>query len=294
MQPSNIDQAAGLRALSRPKPVKVIAIASGKGGVGKTNVAINLSVGLARLGRSALLLDADLGLANVDVLLGLQPAANIAEVLEGQLDLEDILIEGPAGLKILPAASGVSQLAELQPRQYAGLIDAFAGLPLPVDVMVVDTASGISSGVTSFCQAAHEVVVVVCDEPGSITDAYALIKVMSRERGVRRFQILCNSVQNAAHGETLFRTLLRACDKFLDVALTYYGMVPEDQALRRAVRRQQAVVECFPGSPSGRALKELALRADKWVVPSELNGQPAFFLERQLQQLRGSNAGVGR
>jgi flagellar biosynthesis protein FlhG len=283
MRRSRTDQAASLRALTEPQPVKVIAVTSGKGGVGKTNVAVNLSVGLARLGRSTLLLDADLGLANVDVLLGLQPAANISEVLNGRLDLEDVLVDGPAGLRIVPAASGISDLAELQPRQYAGLIDAFAALPLPVDVMVVDTATGIGRGVTGFCQAAHEVVVVVCDEPGSITDAYALIKVMSRERGVRRFQVLCNNVRNSAHGESLFRTLLRACDRFLDVSLGYCGMVPEDPALRRSVRRQLAVVECYPGSPAGRAFKELALRADTWSVPRQVTGRPAFFLERQLE-----------
>src|SRR5690606_33399392 len=252
----------GLRALHAPRPVKVIAVASGKGGVGKTNVAVNLSVAFAGLGRSTLLLDADLGLANVDVLLGLQPTANIAEVLAGRLQLEDIVIEGPQGLRIVPAASGITEMVDMDPRRYAGLIDAFSVLPLPLDVMIVDTASGISREVTGFCQAAQDVVVVVCDEPGSITDAYALIKVMSRERDVRRFQVLCNNVRNAAHGEVLFRTLLRACDKFLEVTLNHFGTVPEDEALRRAVRRQHAVVDAYPGSPAGRAFKELALRAD--------------------------------
>ncbi|MBN1240830.1 MAG: MinD/ParA family protein [Gammaproteobacteria bacterium] len=278
-----------MRALAAHRPVKVIAVASGKGGVGKTNVAVNLAVGFSSLGRSTLLLDADLGLANVDVLLGLQPAANIAEVVSGRMDLEDILVDGPEGLKIVPAASGIAELADLDPRQYAGLVDAFSTLPLPLDVMIVDTASGISREVTGFCQAAHEVVVVLRDEPASITDAYALIKVMSRDRGVHRFQVLCNGVRDAAHGEALYRTLLRVCDKFLDVTLGYLGAVPEDAALRRAVRRQQAVVEAFPGSPSGRAFKELALRADKWSVPRQVTGRPAFFLERQLQVFRSSS-----
>jgi flagellar biosynthesis protein FlhG len=290
---ADLDQAAGLRALVRGKPVKVIAIASGKGGVGKTNVAVNLAIALARRGRRALLLDADLGLANVDVLLGLKPVATIAEVLAGRLDLEDILIEGPAGLKIVPAASGVAELAALDTRRYAGLIGAFAALPLDLDALVVDTAAGIGPGVTGFCQAADEVVVVVCDEPGSITDAYALMKVMSRERGVRRFQVLCNNVQTAADGEALFRTLLRACDRFLDVALSFCGTVPADEALRLAVRRQQAVVECYPGSRAGRAFKELAARADNWPEPNRVTGRPAFFLERQQECFRGLGQRTG-
>ncbi|MFO7287588.1 MAG: MinD/ParA family protein [Gammaproteobacteria bacterium] len=282
MQQSEQDQAAGLRALAARKPVKVIAVTSGKGGVGKTNVAVNLSISLAQRGRSSLLLDADLGLANVDVLLGLSPTANLAQVLDGTLALEDVLLEGPAGVKIVPAASGIAALADLDARQYGGLVSAFATLPYDVDFMVIDTASGIGRGVATFCQAADEVLVVVCDEPSSLTDAYALIKVLSRDRGVRDFRVLCNNVRNAAHGETLFRTLLRACDRFLDVRLDYFGMVPADEAVKRAVRRQQAVVECYPGSPAGRAFKELARRADNGEVPTDVPGRPAFFLERRV------------
>src|SRR5690606_17531930 len=163
-----------------------------------------------------------------------------------------------------------------------GLVSAFATLPYDVDFMVIDTASGIGRGVSTFCQAADEVLVVVCDEPSSLTDAYALIKVLSRDRGVRDFRVLCNNVRNAAHGETLFRTLLRACDRFLDVRLDYFGMVPADEAVKRAVRRQQAVVECYPGSPAGRAFKELARRADNGEVPVDVPGRPAFFLERRV------------
>lgn len=286
------DQAAGLRAMLRPKPVQVIAVTSGKGGVGKTNVAVNLGVALAVAGRRTLLLDADLGLANVDVLLGLQPTATLAQVLAGELELEDILLEGPAGLKILPSASGVSALAELGAPAQGGLIAAFSGLPMDLDVLVIDTATGIHGNVTGFCQAAHEVLVVVCDEPGSLTDGYALIKVLSRERGVRCFNIVCNNVTDPEHGERLFRTLARACDRFLDVGLRYCGAVPEDRALRRAVRRQQAVVECYPGSPSALALKKLARLADTWNVPASADGRPVFFLERQLGWRAGAAAAV--
>jgi len=169
-------------------------------------------------------------------------------------------------------------------RDQGGLISAFTELPFGIDVMIVDTAAGIDSLVMGFCQAAHEVLVVVCDEPASITDAYAVIKVLSRERGIRRFQVLCNRVKDTSQGAALFRKLFAVCERFLDVSLQHCGTVPEDPALGRAVRLQRAVVDGFPSSPSARAFKEVARRADNWSVPAMPSGQPAFFLERSLSQ----------
>lgn len=283
-QSETTDQANGLRRLVGGRGVKVIAVTSGKGGVGKTNVSVNLAVALAQRGRSTLLLDADLGLANVDVLLGLQPRANLASVMSGELDLEDVVVEGPAGVRIVPSASGVSAMVSMGARDQGGLISAFTELPFGIDVMIVDTAAGIDSLVMGFCQAAHEVLVVVCDEPASITDAYAVIKVLSRERGIRRFQVLCNRVKDTSQGAALFRKLFAVCERFLDVSLQHCGNVPEDPALGRAVRLQRAVVDGFPSSPSARAFKEVARRADNWSVPAMPSGQPAFFLERSLSQ----------
>ena len=274
------DQAMGLRRISGGRPVKVVAVTSGKGGVGKTNVSVNLAVAMAQRGQSTLLLDADLGLANVDVLLGLHPVANLAAVMRGELALEDIVLEGPAGVKIIPAASGLTEMVDLGARAHNGLISAFAGLPFAIDNLVVDTAAGIDSGVLDFCQAAHEVVVVVCDEPASITDAYAVIKVLSRQRDIRRFQVLCNKVESTDRGWELYRKLLAVCDRFLDVTLSHCANIPYDAVLRKAVRMQRAVVDSFPSSPSGIAFKELARRADTWKVPMESSGRPAFFHER--------------
>jgi flagellar biosynthesis protein FlhG len=282
-QPELHDQADGLRRMSARRPVKVIAVTSGKGGVGKTNVSVNLAVAMARMGRQTLLLDADLGLANADVMLGLRPHADLSQVLSGELDLEDILLEGPEGLWIVPAASGVSRMAQLSPLEQSGLISAFSTLPINVEVLVVDTAAGIDSRVLGFCQAAHEVLVVVCDEPASLTDAYALIKVLAQERNVKRFQILANAVNSPEHGRKLFEKLLAVCEKFLYMSVSYGGFVPEDVYLKRAVRAQKAVVQAYPSSPSARAFKELASRADNWPVSRETDGQPMFFLERVLQ-----------
>ena len=184
-----IDQADELRRVINPKPVKVIAVSSGKGGVGKTNVSVNLAVSLASSGKEVMLMDADLGLANVDVLLGLNPAYDLSHVISGERTLEEVIVEGPNNIKIVPGSSGISRMANITPAEQAGLVHAFSELGHVLDVLVVDTGAGISDSVVSFCSAAQEVIVVVCDEPASITDAYAFIKVMSREHGVERFQI---------------------------------------------------------------------------------------------------------
>ncbi|MFW5453180.1 MinD/ParA family protein [Thioalkalivibrio sulfidiphilus] len=273
--------------MNAPRPVQVIAVASGKGGVGKTNVSVNLSVALAQGGRSVMLMDADLGLANVDVLLGLQPRANLSHVLKGDLGLDEILVDGPAGITIVPAASGVARMAGLDPAEHVGIIRAFSELSRPVDVLIVDTAAGLHDSVLSFCRAVQEVLVVVCDEPASITDAYALIKVLSRDHGISRMRVVANMVRGPDEGRQLFAKLVAVCDRFLDVTLDYAGAIPHDEYLRKAVQRQKAVTEAYPSSPAARAFKELARKADTWPIPAGGSGRIEFFVERLVGS--GSN-----
>ncbi len=264
-------------------PVRVIAISSGKGGVGKTNVSVNLAVSLAALGEATLLLDADLGLANCDVMLGLTPKFTLADVMAGRCELADTILEGPRGLAVVPAASGKRHMAELTPAEHVGLIRAFSALERPLGTLLVDTAAGINDAVLTFCQAAQDVVVVVCDEPASITDAYALIKVMSKERGVTRVQVLANQTRTPTEGRQLFEKLSRVCDRFLDVTLVYLGAVPHDDWLRRAVQKQVPVVEAYPGSPSAQAFREIASRIQRWAAPDGPRGNVEFFVERMLK-----------
>ncbi|HEY4583314.1 MAG TPA: MinD/ParA family protein [Lysobacter sp.] len=282
--------APSVRASNDAGPVRVIAVASGKGGVGKTSVSVNLAMSLQNAGQRTLLLDTDLGLANVDVMLGLSPRFTLSDVFAGRCELADTLLEGPNGLLVVPAASGKRHMTELTPAQHVGLVHAFSQLDVPVDVMIIDNAAGISDSVLTFCQAAQDVVVVVCDEPASVTDAYALIKVLSRERGVTRVQVLANQVGHPSEGRQLYDKLERVTAKFLDVTLSYLGAIPRDEWLRRAIQRQEAVVDAFPAAPASMAFREIAKRAGKWQTPNGPRGHVEFFMERLIPAARSATA----
>jgi flagellar biosynthesis protein FlhG len=277
------DQAAGLRRMFNPRPVNVIAVTSGKGGVGKSNISVNLAVGMAQAGHDVMLMDADLGLANVDVLLNLSTHYNLSHVLDGVCTLEEIIVDGPQGVKIIPASSGTQHMAELGPAENAGIIRAFSELSVPVDTLIIDTAAGLSDSVVSFTRAAREVIVVVCDEPASITDAYATIKVLSRDYGVERFHVVANQARSAQHGRELYAKLLRVTDKFLDVTLSFLGVVPFDEYLQRAVRRQKAVIEAYPRSRAALSFRKLVQKIEKWPPPVGAQGHLEFFVERLIQ-----------
>jgi flagellar biosynthesis protein FlhG len=272
--------------------VCVTAVTGGKGGVGKTSVAVNLATALSRRGRRVLLLDGDLGLANADVLLGLSPAYTLAHVLSGERNLEEVLLETPQGFQLLPAASGCVDLAQMGAEEHLALVRAFSSLPMQLDHLIVDTAPGLSHGVLQFSQAAQHVVIVLCDEPTSLTDAYAMVKVLSRKHGVRRFFVLANQVHGERTGRELFERFARVTARFLDVTLEFAGEVPADEAVRRSVREQRTVVEAYPGSPAARAFKKLAGYADTWSIPQGPRGNIEFFVERLVQTVRSRPVAV--
>lgn len=236
-----------------------------------------------------MLLDADLSLGNADVLLRLRPSLNLSHVIEGQCSLEDVMVSGPSNIRLLPAGSGARSLIDLSTAEQAGLIRAFADPKLVCDVLLVDTGAGLNGPVVNFTKACQEVIVVLCDEPASITDAYALIKVLNRDHGVHRFRILANMVRNAREGQGLFLKLLNVSARFLDVSLDFMGAVPFDDCVHQAVQRQRAVLEAYPGSPVSRAFKNLAGVTDTWRTPDEPTGHLEFFVERLVE---ASRAGV--
>lgn len=274
------DQASGLRSLSRTKPVKVIAVTAGKGGVGKSNVSVNLAVALAQLNKSVMLLDADLGLANIDILLGLHTKYNLSHVIQGVCHLSDIILQGPSGIRVIPAASGTEFMTQLTQAEHAGIIDAFNELTDDLDYMIIDTAAGISDTVLSFTRSSQELIVVVCDEPTSLTDAYALIKVMSKRYEWTHFHILANMVRSLKDGRDLFNKLSRVSEQFLDVHLDYLGAIPFDEHVHQAVKKQKPVLMAYPDSNATAALRELAENVSNWPFKSLLGGNTSFFLER--------------
>lgn len=263
--------------------VRVIAVTGGKGGVGKTNVSVNMAYALADSGLRVVVMDADFGLANVDVMLGVRANLTIADVLSGDCSLREVMVPVAPNFKIVPAASGTLEMTQLSAHQHAELVHAFADVSDDIDVLIIDTAAGVSDSVLSFVRAAQEVLVVVCDEPVSITDAYALIKLVSRDSKVNRFRVLANMVRSEQEGRNMYGKLVTVTDRFLDVALQYVGSIPYDESVRKAVQSQQAVIKMFPTSKAAIAYRQLSNKAVSWPVQESPRGHLEFFVERLVQ-----------
>ncbi len=270
--------------------VRVIAVASGKGGVGKTNISINLACELSLRGRSVVLLDADLGLANVDILLRCRPNATLEQVVNGESGIADVVCEGPLGIRVIPASSGVTRMADLSAAEHQNIISAFSDWDEDPDVLIVDVAAGISESALTFAKAAQELLVVVSDEPTSITDAYALIKVLSTQHHVKNFQIVTNMVPDEATGFRIYQRIAEAAEQHLHARISYLGAIPFDPHLKRAVKSQRALVEAFPQTPASQAIKKLAENVDKLPIPHTASGRLEFYVERLLGA--GSTTGV--
>lgn len=262
--------------------IQAIAVASGKGGVGKTNVVANLAVALQRRGKRVIVIDADLGLANLDTLLGLHPRMTLRHVLRGECGIQDAMVEGPAGIRIVPAASGFDELTHLTQEQRMLLLDQVDGLDGQFDVLLIDTGAGISANVLFFATAAQETLVVLTPEPTSLTDAYALIKVLSTRYAEHSFGVLVNMVQSEWEARRTFTQLTRVAERFLHVSLQYVGHVPRDPEVGEAVRRQQPVLDLAPSSPATRAFGTLADRVLARPTASRPKGGLQFFFGRLL------------
>ena len=268
-----------------PAPPRIIAVTSGKGGVGKSNIVANLGLSLAGWGNKVLLIDADLGLANLDILLGLSPEFTIEDVLSQRRTLSEVLLEGPGGLKILPASSGISRLAELDEHQKIFLLNELDHFGESLDLVLIDTGAGISRNVLFFNLAARERIVVANNEPTALTDAYALIKVLATQHAERRFKILVNGLSRPKDALRVYQTLTRVVEQFLggEIILEYLGFIPHDEAIPRAVRRQQPVLTLYPHAPASQAFAELAQRLWEAPVAGGPDGNIKFFWRRLVQ-----------
>jgi flagellar biosynthesis protein FlhG len=274
------DESGSSSTVNRPK---VIAITSGKGGVGKTNVVGNLAIACQRMGKRVLVFDADLGLANIDIIFGLNPKHNIEEVIRGEKDLSQIIIKGPEGVAILPASSGVQELAHLTEGQKINLLNEFDALSNMFDILLIDTGAGISSNVIYFNMAAEERIIVLTPEPTSITDAYALIKVMFYQHGTKNFFLLLNMVGDEREAKSVYRNLSRVAARFMGgISIDYAGFIPWDSLLQEAVSRREPVVCCYPEGSSSNSFKELANYLLKQTDRRPIDGNIKFFWKRLI------------
>lgn len=263
------DQAQRLRELARTRqaagPVaadraRVLAVTSGKGGVGKTSLVANLAVALSGRGRQVVVLDADFGLANLDILLNLNPARNLGHLLRGEARPEEIPVEVLPGLRVIPGASGVEELADLDPAARERLVAEAGRLAAGAEFFLIDTAAGIGRNVVDLCAAAREVWVVTNAEPTALTDAYGLIKVLWAREPEARVGVVVNSADDEAAARAVFGRLDEVVRRFLGRAVEWAGYVVRDEHVARAARRQAAFVSAFPRSPAARCVQALADR----------------------------------
>ncbi|MFQ5579245.1 MAG: MinD/ParA family protein [Nitrospiria bacterium] len=261
---------------------RVVAVTSGKGGVGKTNVVANLAVSLSASGKSVLVLDADLGLGNIDVLFGMIPKYTLEHVVLGEKTLNEVIIPGPCGIKILPTSSGTEDLTHLTSEQKLVLLGEIDRLETPVDIFLIDTGAGISSNVLYFNTVAQDIIVVASPEPTSVTDAYAIMKVLSTHHGEKRFRLLVNMVENEREAKEVFHKLTLVSDKFLDIAIDYLSYIPRDDYLRKAVCQQKAVVDLYPTSTSSLQFNKVAKEIIRWPVQDIPKGNVQFMWKKLL------------
>lgn len=271
--------------------MKVLSITGGKGGIGKTTLSINLSVALAKLQKKIILFDADLGLANVDLLLGLKPKKNLHDVLTGTASLKDICLKGPHGIQIIPSASGIEKMADLDLHESVTLIHRFAELTDNCDLMIADMAAGISKQNIHFTHAAQDILIVICNEPASLMDSYAVIKILHQRYARSRFGIVVNKVKHQQEGADVFNSFHEATSRFLNISMQYLGCIPQDDYILHAVRQHDAVVSRFPFCEASRAFTGMAELILTWLEETTLSGGIHYFFEKLVQdktQLGGS------
>jgi flagellar biosynthesis protein FlhG len=281
--------------IGRPRPGAIrVVVTSGKGGVGKTSVTVNVAAWLARLGRRVGVLDADFGLGNVDVMLGMTPTRHVGSLLSGDLPLDQVLVDGPHGIRVVPAGSGVRALTALTPVQWARLDETVDAMGADLDFLLIDTGPGIDDHIFRVAGLADEIIVVTSHEPTAIVDAYAMVKLLVTSRPDARIGLVVNAAPDAAQAELVFRQLAMAVKQFLERGVNYYGFIARDPRVGEAVLDQQPVVVRAPDAPASLCFRRLALRVANMPKPgpgpSRLMVPPASIPVVSVEEFVGMEA----
>lgn len=290
---NRLDQAGTLRNLAgtfNPTPQldgggtapAVISVTSGKGGVGKTAVVANIALVQARRGERVLIVDADLGLANIDVVYGLTPQYNLNHFFAGEKGLKEIVVEGPEGVKILPAGSGVQAFTHLTAEQRLRFIEGMDAFQNDFDLVLIDTEAGISENVTYFNVAAQEILVVTTSDPTSITDAYALMKLMSRQYHEKRFNLVANQVKDEVEALDIFKKLTMVSSRYLDISINFLGWIPSEKKMRESISRQRVIVDLYPQVRASLAFEELGKNLHSLTQAGRPKGNAQLFWKRLM------------
>lgn len=264
----------------KAKPARVIAISSGKGGVGKTSIAANLCLAMAEQGQRVLAMDADLGLANLDICFGVSPTLSLLDLFDGDANINEVLCKGADGVTLLPGCSGRYDLANLNESQRYSLFRAVDSVEDDFDALVLDTGAGIGSNAISFAAAASDVIIVANPEPTSLADAYAFIKVASEEFGIKNFQVIANMVLSAKEAEEVYQKLADLCGRFLNAGVNFLGYIPRDSAVSKAVRSGKPLLLAHPQSPASISIKRIANRILRMPQAKQESGGIQLFWRR--------------
>lgn len=286
-----VDQASALRQLAMDtakRRARIVAVTSGKGGVGKTNVAVNLAIRLTTMGRRVVLLDADLGTANADVLCNIAPGSTLAHVVAGRRTLREAMVEAPGGFWLVPGASGLAQMAALSEFERARLIEQIRQIEADADLIIIDTGAGVSPNVLSFALSADQLLVVTTPEPTAVTDAYAVIKTVCRAReGANTddldMRLLINMVRDDTEAKQVFERIDKVCERFLRMRPRYAGFIMHDPRVTQAVRRRRPFVLDAPHCDASRCIAQLAHRMDRGAIEPRGEG----LLRRMAMWLAG-------
>jgi flagellar biosynthesis protein FlhG len=281
-----MDQAETLRARIRAseqlpvRPIqseaRVFTVTSGKGGVGKTSLSVNLALQFQRMGKRAIIVDADFGLANIEVMLGIHPQYNISDLIYKDKNIEDVVIRGPEGIGFISGGSGVNELINLDRTDLRTFVSKLSRLDKLADVLIIDTGAGISDSVQEFVLSSPEVLLVLTPEPTSTMDAYALLKAINRRKEFvandKKIHVISNRVSNEREGQTLFRNISIVASQFLNIDLNYLGSIPQDASATKAVLMQQPITMSFPNSTASRSIRHIS----QVLLDTEMDNRGGF------------------